>query len=113
MRAAEGCICRHRRDPRPRCRREQRLMNDWQSTEVIASQLQAARLRRRLADAAAEIAATEEDLAATLDSLAATRPRDASRLRARARSAREYAAAERDRAATYGSPALPGAGPCW
>ena len=88
-------------------------MNDWQSTEMMASLLQGRSLRRRLAEAAADIAHTEEVVAATLDRLATTRPRDAQRLRARARSAREFAATERDRAAAYSSPVFSGPSAGW
>jgi hypothetical protein len=63
---------------------------------------QHAELRRRMADVAGYVAATEEKIAATLDEIAKFRsPSDAERLSAKAEEARQYAAKERDRSASF------------
>ena len=64
-------------------------------------QLTATSLRRRMRDAAASVAVTEDWVADTLERLARARPHDAARLRARAAHARSFAAEERARAAQY------------
>ena len=61
-----------------------------------------ARLRRRLADVAASIAWTEDQVAETLERMALALPEDATRLQAHAERARRFAALERDRAASLG-----------
>jgi len=59
-------------------------------------------LRRRMAEVAATVADTEEQVAITLDDVAEHRsPPDAERLRARAEEARQAAARERRRAVSY------------
>ena len=63
--------------------------------------LTAMSLRQQIAATAASIAETEDWVADTLDRLALVRPRDAERLRARARHARMFAARERHQAAIY------------
>lgn len=61
-----------------------------------------AELRRRMAEMAGSVAATEEKVADTFEQVAKHRsPPDAERLRAKARDARGYAAKQRDRAANY------------
>jgi uncharacterized protein YhbP (UPF0306 family) len=63
---------------------------------------QHAELRRRMAEVAGYVAATEEKIAATLDEVAKFRPpHDAERLSAKAEEARKYAAKERDRSAAF------------
>jgi hypothetical protein len=63
---------------------------------------QHAELRRRMAEVAGSVAATEEKVAATLDEAAKLRsPDDAERLSAKAEEARKYAAKERDRSAGF------------
>lgn len=93
-------------------------MSNWtHDLDVDRPELTALVLRRRIADAAAAVAATEEWVADTLDRLASTRPHDAVRLRARAALARNVAAQQRARLAAHwyeaipgqvGAPALPG-----
>ena len=61
-------------------------------------------LRRRLADVAASIACTEDQVAETLERMALALPEDAIRLRAQAERARHFATLERDRAASLGQP---------
>lgn len=61
-------------------------------------------LRRRLADAAASIACTEDEVAETLERMALALPEDATRLQAHAERARRFATLERDRAAALGLP---------
>jgi hypothetical protein len=62
----------------------------------------AAMLRRRLANVAASIACTEEQVAETLERMALASPEDAIRLQAHAKRARRFATLERDRAASLG-----------
>jgi hypothetical protein len=63
---------------------------------------QHAELRRRMAEVAGFVAATEEKVAATLDEVAKFRsPHDAQRLNAKAEEARKYAAKEHDRSADF------------
>ncbi|HEY7260642.1 MAG TPA: hypothetical protein VH589_04055 [Trebonia sp.] len=63
---------------------------------------QHAELRRRMAEVAGYVAATEEKIAATLDEVAKFRPpHDAERLNAKAEEARKFAAKERDRSASF------------
>ena len=63
---------------------------------------QHAELRRRMAEVAGYVAATEEKIAATLDEVAKFRsPSDAKRLNAKAEEARQYAAKECDRSASF------------
>lgn len=63
---------------------------------------QHAELRRRMAEVAGYMAATEEKVAATLDEVAKFRPpHEAKRLSAKAEEARKYAAKERDRSAAF------------
>ena len=59
-------------------------------------------LRRRLANVAASIACTEDQVAATFERMALALPDDAIRLRAQAERARHFATLERDRAASLG-----------
>jgi hypothetical protein len=60
------------------------------------------RLRRRIAELASFLAATEERVAATLEKVAQRRPPPAAeRLRAQADEARRYAAVGRDRSMKY------------
>ena len=59
-------------------------------------------LRRRLANVAASIACTEDQVAETLERMALALPDDAIRLRAQAERARHFATLERDRAASLG-----------
>ena len=66
--------------------------------------LDGALLRRRLADVAAAIACTEEQVAETLERMALALPEDAIRLQAHAARARRFATLERDRATTLGLP---------
>jgi hypothetical protein len=67
---------------------------------------QHAELRRRMAEVAGSVAATEEKIAATLDEVAKFRPpHDAERLNAKAEEARQYAAKERDRSASFAASA--------
>ena len=63
-----------------------------------------AALRRHLTFLASVIASTEDHVADTLERLAITRPRDATRLLARAAHAREYAELERRRAVMFSLP---------
>jgi hypothetical protein len=73
------------------------LDRDWM-TRVYD---QAADLRYAVADSAATIADTEDNLAATLERLARNRPQHATRLQGKAADARRYAALERQRASRY------------
>jgi len=59
-------------------------------------------LRRRLANVAASIACTEDQVAETLERMALAWPEDAMRLQAHAERARRFATLERDRAASLG-----------
>jgi hypothetical protein len=59
-------------------------------------------LRRRLANVAASIACTEEQVAETLERMALASPEDAMRLQEHAKRARRFATLERDRAASLG-----------
>ena len=59
-------------------------------------------LRRRLADVAASIACTEDQVAETLERMALALPEDATRLQAQAERARHFATLERDRATSLG-----------
>jgi len=59
-------------------------------------------LRRRLANVAASIACTEDQVAETLERMALALPEDARRLQAQAERARRFATVERDRAASLG-----------
>jgi hypothetical protein len=59
-------------------------------------------LRRRLADVAASIARTEDQVAETLERMALALPDDAIRLQAQAQRARRFATLERDRATSLG-----------
>jgi hypothetical protein len=59
-------------------------------------------LRQRLAEVAAAIATSEEQVAETLERLALVMPANAARLRARAAQARQNARQERSRAAKFG-----------
>ena len=59
-------------------------------------------LRRRLANVAASIACTEDQVAETLERMALALPEDAMRLQAHAERARRFATLERDRAALLG-----------
>jgi len=61
-----------------------------------------AMLRRRLANVAASIACTEDQVAETLERMALALPEDARRLQAQAERARRFATVERDRAASLG-----------
>lgn len=61
-------------------------------------------LRRRLADVAASIAYTEDQVADTLERLALVSPENATRLQADAERARRFATLERDRAASLSLP---------
>ena len=61
-------------------------------------------LRRRLANVAASIACTEDQVAETLERMALALPEDAVRLQANAERARHLATLERDRAALLGLP---------
>jgi len=61
-------------------------------------------LRQRLADVAAAIACTEDQVAETMERMALVLPFDAARLRAHAVRARQYATMERDRAALLSVP---------
>ena len=63
-----------------------------------------AMLRRRLANVAASIACTEDQVAETLERMALALPEDAMRLQAHAERARRFATLERDRAASLGLP---------
>jgi len=67
-------------------------------------QIDGARLRQRLADVAASIASTEDQVAETMERMALVLPYDAARLREAAARARRYARVERDRAAVFGLP---------
>ena len=64
-------------------------------------------LRQRLADVAASIACTEDQVAATFERMALALPDDAIRLQAQAERARHFATLERDRAASLGQPRWP------
>jgi len=69
------------------------------------------RLRRRAAEAARSVAATEDRVAQTLERLAENRPdADAERLRAKAKEARRCAARERDLGAQYEASSRDGEG---
>ena len=59
-------------------------------------------LRRRLANVAASIACTEDQVAETLERMALASPEVAARLQAHAERARRFATIERDRAASLG-----------
>ena len=59
-------------------------------------------LRRRLADVAASIAYTEDQVAETFERMALASPEDATRLQEQAERARRFATLERDRAASLG-----------
>ena len=61
-------------------------------------------LRRRLADVAASIASTEDQVAETLERMALAWPEDAIRLQAHAERARRFATLERDRATSLNLP---------
>ena len=61
-------------------------------------------LRQRLADVAASIACTEDQVAETLERMALILPYDTARLRETAARARRYARMERDRAALFDLP---------
>ena len=61
-------------------------------------------LRQRLADVAASIACTEDQLAETLERMALALPEAATRLRAHAERARRFAMLERDQAASLSLP---------
>jgi len=61
-------------------------------------------LRQRLADVAASIACTEDQVAETMERMATVLPYDAARLLAHAAQARRYATMERDRAALLSAP---------
>ena len=61
-------------------------------------------LRQRLADVAASIACTEDQVAETLERMALVLPYDAARLRSRAARARRYARQERSWAAMFDPP---------
>ena len=61
-----------------------------------------AMLRQRIADVAASIARTEDQVAATMERIALVVPEDATRLLAQAERARRFATLERDRAALLG-----------
>jgi len=61
-------------------------------------------LRRRLADVAASIASTEDQVAETLERMALAWPEDAIRLQAHAEQARRFATLEHDRATTFSLP---------
>ena len=61
-------------------------------------------LRRRLADVAASIACTEDQVAETLERMALACPDDAMRLQAHAERARRFATLERDRATSLSLP---------
>ena len=64
--------------------------------------IEGARLRRRLADVAASIACTEDQVAETMERMALVLPYDATRLREHAARARHHSKVERDRAAALG-----------
>ena len=64
--------------------------------------IEGARLRRRLADVAASIACTEDQVAETMERMALVLPYDATRLREHAARARQHSKVERDRAAALG-----------
>jgi hypothetical protein len=66
--------------------------------------LDGAMLRRRLADVAASIACTEDQVAETMERMAEVLPDDATRLRAHAERARHFATQERDWAAMFRIP---------
>ena len=59
-------------------------------------------LRQRLADVAASIVCTEDQVAATFERMALALPEDAIRLHAQAERARHFATLERDRATSLG-----------
>ena len=61
-------------------------------------------LRRRLADVAASIAWTEDQVAETLERMALAWPEEAIRLQAHAQRARRFATLERDRATSLSLP---------
>ena len=63
-----------------------------------------AALRQRLANVAASIACTEDQLAETLERMAVALPEAAMRLRAQAERARRFAALERGQAAALSRP---------
>ena len=63
-----------------------------------------AALRQRLANVAASIACTEDQLAETLERMAVALPEAAMRLRAQAERARRFAVLERDQAAALSLP---------
>jgi hypothetical protein len=67
-------------------------------------EIDGALLRRRLADVAASIACTEDQVAETLERMALACPEDATRLQAHAERARRFATEERDRAASLSLP---------
>ena len=67
-------------------------------------EIDGALLRRRLADVAAAIARTEDQVAETLERMALALPEDARRLQANAEQARRFATLERDRATLLGLP---------
>ena len=66
-----------------------------------------AELRQRLANVAASIAYTEDQLAETLERMAVALPDAAMRLRAQAERARRFAVLERDQAAALSLPREP------
>ena len=61
-------------------------------------EIDGALLRRRLANVAASIACTEDQVAETLERMALALPEDAMRLQANAEQARHFATRERNRA---------------
>jgi len=67
-------------------------------------QIDGAGLRQRLADVAASIACTEDQVAETMERMALVLPYDAARLREHAARARRYATMERNRAAMLSVP---------
>lgn len=67
-------------------------------------EIDGALLRRRLADVAAAIARTEDQVAETFERMALALPEDARRLQANAEQARRFATLERDRATLLGLP---------
>lgn len=69
-------------------------------------QIDGAELRQRLADVAASIARTEDQVADTMERLALRLPDDAVTLRAHAARARRYATVERGRAAMLSLPPM-------
>jgi hypothetical protein len=69
-------------------------------------QIDGAGLRQRLADVAASIACTEDQVAEIMERMASQLPDDAVRLRAHAARARRYATVDRGRAAMLSLPPM-------